>query len=84
VLIARKSEGVCIAAATTDGWDHAILRREQLHNDAGPVLHEVELGQHPEQKVVASQSHVQELLGSVELPSSERWHSGTPLGVSQQ
>jgi hypothetical protein len=38
-----------IAATITDGRDHTAPRREELHDDdVGPILQEVEAGQHSE------------------------------------
>jgi hypothetical protein len=48
-----------IAAAATDGWDRAALRREQLADqDVGHIPQEVEAGQRPEWKDIADRSPI--------------------------
>jgi hypothetical protein len=43
-------------AVIEDGWDHAPMRREQVSNDAGPILQEEVAGQCLEQKDSADHS----------------------------
>jgi hypothetical protein len=64
-----------ITTTAADGWDRASLRREQLADKLRPLLQEAEAGQR------RSQPHLQELLGSVEVPSGEGWRAGAPLGI---
>jgi hypothetical protein len=54
---------------------------EQL-NVVGLILQEVKYGQRPEWKDIrCPQSHFQNLLGRVEIPSCWRWRARAPLGV---
>jgi hypothetical protein len=39
-----------VTTSAADGWDRASLRREQLADELGPLLLEVEAGQRPEWK----------------------------------
>jgi hypothetical protein len=82
VLTARKqlsSLNVRVtAAAITDGWEHAALKRHQMNDDVEPILHEVEAGQRPEEKDITDHSHLQdfpleqgEVLGKLHGGSSE-------------